>query len=375
MSFATRTVALGAASIMAVTAAQVAVPLSPAFATEAAVSSDRNVIVKDYEDGARLLIPAEWKKGEKLVIQGRNFLKQDKTPSKVVFKIDKGGLTRTDNKYEGSGIWAEATADANGTFSVELDWPTAANSNAKESDWELGKAHDIFALTGADGVDYRRGGVAASGVKIAAPAGEATATTEKSYADGAKVEVANEWVAGKPLVVKGSGFLTKDGKPSRIAFKIDNGAVYRTDGSAEKIESVQDITRKGLWQAVDANADGTFEIALDFPTETNAAGQNIDTKFAPGSSHKLMLLTGSLVENDHRRGGIIVDSLKVLAPTSGNPGGGNNKPGGQAGDSDGSSTGAIVGGVVGALALIAAIAAVVTQPGMLPPAIRQMLSI
>lgn len=131
--------------------------------------AENAVFTHRYEDGAEVSIPREWKQGTTLKITGKDWFTANGAPSVIAFKLDMGNVNREDAKYGNPSIWEQAAAEADGTFSIELAWPTTQNSDIDPSDWTANTLHNVVLLTGslADG-DIARGGKAADGVKIIA---------------------------------------------------------------------------------------------------------------------------------------------------------------------------------------------------------------
>lgn len=112
-----------------------------------------------FPDGAVLQFPKEWEKGQPLRIHGENFFGADgKTPSVAAFKLDNGGIVRTDGSLDGikpiqqitvKGLWQVVKADENGNFDAEIDFPTPERTDADQSTWDVGSQHSINILTGS----------------------------------------------------------------------------------------------------------------------------------------------------------------------------------------------------------------------------------
>ena len=94
-------------------------------------------------------------------------------------------------------------------------------------------------------------------------------------------------VGGKITLV-GEGWTTRNGKAgSKVAVKIDDGRVKKTDGNDE-------------WKVFEAKADGTFEEELILPDGTSRGAYGSKPVFKPGK-HSLLLLSGSLKRGDTGR--------------------------------------------------------------------------
>ena len=111
----------------------------------------------------------------------------------------------------------------------------------------------------------------ATNTAAVAPAANASHT----YDDGATITFPSSWTVGQGLSFTGTGFKAKDGSPSVLALKIDGGGV-----------SGQPYLR------VEADANGN--VAGTIPWQEG---------FKPGQTVTLTVLTGSLNQQDPRRGG------------------------------------------------------------------------
>lgn len=106
-------------------------------------------------DGAKYYVPATWHEGRPLLISGSGWLDGTATQGSIIaVKLDEGGVsTKLEVTHPVTGavqpnktIYAVAQADATGEWSVELPWPTLANSDKA---WTAGETHGVRLLTGS----------------------------------------------------------------------------------------------------------------------------------------------------------------------------------------------------------------------------------
>ena len=146
------------------------------------------------------------------------------------------------------------------------------------------------------------------------------ADTQTHAATGATATVADTVVAGQSIHLEGTGW-TGGNNPadgSTIAVKLGSqgaeagmlgtepatGAVVNpgTGTSADDFD---------VWAAIEAKADGSFSADIPFPTIANTKPA-LSAEWAPGSTHTLTLLSGSLESGDTGRG------VKLTFKVSGN---------------------------------------------------------
>ena len=129
-------------------------------------------MVRVYADGAKLFYPKTWKPGTKLVLRGEGFTTKDKASGSVgalkirlnskdyvtpkVAPVAPAGVTPNSG-----GMWTYLAANADGTFTAEIEFPTVENSSLKQ-EIQTGDKLGFYLLTGSlkDG-DVSRGGLAA----------------------------------------------------------------------------------------------------------------------------------------------------------------------------------------------------------------------
>ncbi|WP_159501305.1 immunoglobulin domain-containing protein [Microbacterium sp. 18062] len=100
----------------------------------------------------------------------------------------------------------------------------------------------------------------------------------------------SEWTVGEPLVIRGERWTSTSGAGARIAVKLDaNGT------NPNVLPSEPEDAPDGVWQIIDANADGTFEVEISpFPTPENSWTSPSTPAWEAGTTHRVSLLTGSL---------------------------------------------------------------------------------
>ncbi len=151
---------------------------------------------------------------------------------------------------------------------------------------------------------YRATVYATNNVGDAEPSDPSTTfTITADEPTGPAQHVAAEIKAGNKIVVSGTGWQTADGKKgSIIAFKLDDGAVTRTfDLSYPEDSTASDAFKanRTIWGVVQADATGTWSVELPYPT---AANSDADLSgWTDGSTHKVRLLSGSLLTDDETR--------------------------------------------------------------------------
>lgn len=121
------------------------------------------------------------------------------------------------------------------------------------------------------------------------------------------VTVAASATLGGTIRIIGEGFthLTNATQGSRIAVKIDDGAVSRLEGNKVHANTTN-------WYVIDAKTDGTFEVDMPLPDGTTSGAKGSSPALTTGS-HTLRFLTGSLLPDDTPRS-LESDAFTVTAP-------------------------------------------------------------
>lgn len=139
-----------------------------------------------------------------------------------------------------------------------------------------------------------------AGATLGLGAGTASALThggkEYSGPGGVKYYVAEEVTVGEPIRISGTGWLHPEGNAgSVIGVKLDEGAVStKRDVRHPHTGDLQ--PNKTIYAIAAADGNGEWAIELPWPTLENSSAQ-----WAPGESHSLRLLTGSLLPDDTPR--------------------------------------------------------------------------
>ena len=102
------------------------------------------------------------------------------------------------------------------------------------------------------------------------------------------------------ITISGTGWKTQDGSlGSVIAVKWDDGASVSRKTPATHPVSGNPIGNTTVWEVVKADdTTGNWSITLDLPTAANANFGAGAKSWAVGTSHQIVLLTGSLIAND-----------------------------------------------------------------------------
>lgn len=126
------------------------------------------------------------------------------------------------------------------------------------------------------------------------------------------VSTPNAVVKGQPIGISGSGYLATDGTTGSVAaFMID--ASY--SGDPNTVSTTRQVTNpvtgvvsadKRLHGIVQAGADGTWQISIPWPDETNTTKDAafFASNWTAGTQHMVRILTGSLLPSpaDYQRG-------------------------------------------------------------------------
>lgn len=132
-----------------------------------------------------------------------------------------------------------------------------------------------------------------SASRLTVQASAAKEGTRYEYAPGVEYWVPAQWTVGAELVLSGSGWRNIAGdEGSIIAVKLDDGGV------STKAEVKHPVTgavqgNKTIYAIVQADAEGDLTLRLPYPTADNSTAT-----WSTGESHKVTLLTGSLLVGD-----------------------------------------------------------------------------
>ncbi|WP_150461168.1 YncE family protein [Nesterenkonia ebinurensis] len=117
------------------------------------------------------------------------------------------------------------------------------------------------------------------------------------YNDGAELYAeTTDWEYGETLNIRGEHWQTAEGEGSTIAVRLDG------DGGPTPVIAPDhpDAADLGVWEIIYADEDGSFDMDLDFPTPYNS---DLEEPYQAGDEIDIILLTGSLGDNDIARGG------------------------------------------------------------------------
>ena len=209
-------------------------------------------------------------------------------------------------------------ADADGSWTARIPYPTAANARLAGGGWtawEPGSQHEVRVLTGS----LLAGDVTRSLAGTFTVAGpddtddpddpdgpgpddtdggtdddtDGTDDTTTCRATSARPTVRVETPVVSPggeLEISGAGWCHPGGGGSRIGVKIDEGALARTDDTVH--------ANRTIWAIVQADArTGTFRTTLRLPDGTTATS----TPALTSGAHTLRLLSGTLRPGDAPR--------------------------------------------------------------------------
>lgn len=232
--------------------------------------------------------------GEKIVVKGSGWLKQDgKSGSVVALKLDDGAVhpkKEPQNPEGGSvpsgkGILAVVQAkDGTGEFEATIPFPSDSTASEYEKDkWKPGNEHSVSALAGSLGkgdksqtasATFRvvaKGSLVCNEDEITVMHGEgdetATACVQRDVSTG----------AGQTIRLRGAGWKTTDGQDgSTVVVKLSS----RTDPSADDFQFVHtggDVLKHPssgaadatMWALVKAEKDGTFDTTVAVPQKEN----------------------------------------------------------------------------------------------------------
>jgi hypothetical protein len=251
-------------------------------------------------------------------VTGTGWKKDAGAGSIIAFKLDDGAVTRdfdltwpttstaSDAFRANTTIWGVVAADATGSWSTDLPFPTTANSN---SAWAVGQSHKITMLSGSTLTGDVVRTLSATFTVVAdasdcpeveptaPPSGSSTSTGEhcSPSTPAARATAATAVVQrGAAIRLTGTGWCNAISGGSRIAVKIDTGGVYnRVDDSVH--------SNRSIWALIDADPrTGDFAVDVRIPDGTSSGADGSKPAF-PNGAHAFFLLTGSLKDGDPAR--------------------------------------------------------------------------
>ncbi|MDO4791116.1 MAG: LPXTG cell wall anchor domain-containing protein [Buchananella hordeovulneris] len=148
-------------------------------------------------------------------------------------------------------------------------------------------------------------GTPTAGTPGASPAPSVTAPVVEASVNAPRT------AAEKTLItVTGEGWFVADGSAgSFVAVKLDRGAESRTFDLTGVSDSVNG--NKTIWAAVEAERSGKFTLNIPLPDGTNNAPK---AAWAPGSTHTITFLSGSMKEGDKVRAVNATIEVTAAAP-------------------------------------------------------------
>ena len=137
-------------------------------------------------------------------------------------------------------------------------------------------------------------------------------------ADGATATGPDAVVVGKAIRVSGTGWISPEiagGGGSVIGVKLDDSVLTP---KTPPINPFDNHPNTRVWAIVQANADGSWQVDLPFPTTANAKPESgfVAADWVAGTTHNVRLLTGSLKPNDAIRS-VSLPFTVTLPPVSG----------------------------------------------------------
>ncbi len=136
--------------------------------------------------------------------------------------------------------------------------------------------------------------------------------------DGATATGPDAVVVGKAIRVSGTGWISPEaagGGGSVIGVKLDDSVLTP---KVAPVNPIDGLPNTRVWAIVQANADGSWQVDLPFPTTANAKAESgfVAADWVAGTSHSVRLLTGSLKPNDTIRS-VSLPFTVTLPPVSG----------------------------------------------------------
>ncbi|WP_150461166.1 hypothetical protein [Nesterenkonia ebinurensis] len=160
---------------------------------------------------------------------------------------------------------------------------------------------------------------------VAAGPAAAQQQVEDTLGSGAALTGPVEVAYGEDIRISGTGYLTPQGEPSVMIVLLD----ARFSGDPDTVHTTREVinpltgTPDGdtrLHAIVEADAEGSWEAVIPFPTEENSNAGTEVPAWEPGSTHELRVLTGTYRPGDHIR------STSVEFTITGEDGAGKEEP-------------------------------------------------
>ena len=132
---------------------------SPQTATQQANNTDTDQQTVTADDGASLSGVKVVQVGQEIVVSGSGWKDKNGGGSVAAVKLDggavvpRGQVSYGGKEYGSRGVVAVVEADDAGNFVARIPFPSADNSNVKDSDWGVGSKHTVTFLSGSLKVD------------------------------------------------------------------------------------------------------------------------------------------------------------------------------------------------------------------------------
>ena len=131
----------------------------PQAATQQANNTDTDQQTVTADDGASLSGVKVARVGQEIVVSGSGWKDKNGGGSVAAVKLDggavvpRGQVSYGGKEYGSRGVVAVVEADDAGNFVARIPFPSADNSNVKDSDWGVGSKHTVTFLSGSLKVD------------------------------------------------------------------------------------------------------------------------------------------------------------------------------------------------------------------------------
>ena len=131
----------------------------PQTATQQANNTDTDQQTVTADDGASVSGVKVARVGQEIVVSGSGWKDKNGGGSVAAVKLDggavvpRGQVSYGGKEYGSRGVVAVVEADDAGNFVARIPFPSADNSNVKDSDWGVGSKHTVTFLSGSLKVD------------------------------------------------------------------------------------------------------------------------------------------------------------------------------------------------------------------------------
>lgn len=267
-------------------------------------------VVGSSDPTVTFTVPGQVVVGEAIHLSGTGWTTPAGVPSVIAVKLDDGAVSTTGTvTHPVSGavqgnktIWAMVQAEADGSWSADVPFPTTADSSLTTA-WAAGETHSVRLLTSSPlTAGDRTRTETASFTLVATAPGEGPSDPPSWAHETVRSGTATAWVEqgvaagdGATLRVKGYGWTDAAGTTgSTIALKVNRGEGLQYTRSGDQV--VQHPTAAGddtIWALLTADAsaglanvhpiaaDGSFDLTLDAPAGL-VAGQYLTVTLQSG---------------------------------------------------------------------------------------------